>query len=172
MASFEGNRSPFPAQPSSRFPKLCCYETLFLWNQGVDQLLALLRGMGKFPFASKSALQCTQVEIEEIHAGVNADFVEDIGTQERRDQGRFWKQRRAYEKSLEDPDDVYCSVASREEERKRQGLPPRVGIVPHAAVADEEQRIEAEQARKKRRPRKRPKPTASAKRSVRGKGHD
>src|SRR5208337_3542113 len=76
MASFEGNRSPFPAQPSSRFPKLCCYETLFLWNQGVDQLLALLRGMGKFPFASKSALQCTQVEIEEIHAGVNADFVE------------------------------------------------------------------------------------------------
>jgi hypothetical protein len=172
MASFEGNRSPFPAQPPSRFPKLRCYETLFLWNQGIDQLIALLRGMGKFPFASKSALQCIQAEIEEIRAGVNADFVEGMGTQERRDQGRFWKQRRAYEKSLEDPDDVYFEVEEREEQRRKQGLPPRLGIVPHSATADEEGRIEAEQLRKQQHSRKHRKPAANAKSAVREKNHD
>jgi len=148
MASSEGIRSPFPTQPSARSPKLRFYESLFLWNQGVDQLLTTLRGLEKLPFVDKRALQCTQAEIEELRAGVNADFVEEIGESERLDQGRFWKQRRAYEKTLEDPDDVYLAVEEREEQRRKQGLPPRLGIVPHSAVADEEKRIEDEQERK------------------------
>ena len=74
MASSEGIRSPFSLQPSARSPKLRLYETLFLWNQGVDQLVALLRGMEKIPFARKSALQCAQAGIEEVRADVNADF--------------------------------------------------------------------------------------------------
>jgi hypothetical protein len=57
---------------------------------------------------------------------------------ERFDEGRFWKQRRAYEKKWRDPDDVYIDVGRREEERKKQGLLARVGIVPHSAVAEEE----------------------------------
>jgi len=48
------------------------------------------------------------------------------------------------------------SVEEREGERKKQGLPPRVGILPHSAVAAEEERWEAEQERKKRRAKKRP----------------
>jgi hypothetical protein len=55
MASVEGIRSPVHTQPSARSTKLRIYETLFLWNQGVDQLVALLRGMDKLPFARKSA---------------------------------------------------------------------------------------------------------------------
>ena len=172
MASSEGIRSPFSTQPSARSPKLRFYESLFLWNQGVDQLLATLRRLEKLPYADKRALQCTQAEIEELRAGINADFVEEIGESERLDQGRFWKQRRAYERTLEDPDDVYLAVEEREEQRRKQGLPPRLGIVPHTAVAAEEERIEAEQERKKQRPKKRPKPAANAKSAVREKSHD
>ena len=84
------------------------------------------------------------------------------------DAGRFWKQRRAYEKKWRDPDDVYIDVEQREEERKKQGLPPRIGIVPYAAVADEEKRIEEEQEQKKQRPIERPKPKVNAKSAVRG----
>jgi len=145
MASVEGIRSPVPTQPSARSTKLRIYETLFLWNQGVDQLVALLRGMEKLPFARKSALQCAQAGIEEVRADVNADFLEEQAEYELDDAGRFWKQRRAYEKQREDPDDVYINVLHREEERKKQGLPPRIGIVPYQAVADEEKRIEEEQ---------------------------
>jgi hypothetical protein len=172
MAGSEGICSPFSLQPSARSPKLRIYETLFLWNQGVDQLVALLRSMEKLPFANKRALQIAQAGIEEVRADVNADFLEEQAEYELNDAGRFWKQRRAYEKEQEDPDDVYINVLHREEERKKQGLPPRIGIVPYQAVADEEKRIEEEQEQKKQRPSKRPKPTVNAKSAVRGKSHD
>jgi hypothetical protein len=149
MASSEGIRSPFPTQPSARSPKLRLYECLFLWNQGVDQLVAILRSMEKFPFARESALQHAQAEIEEVRADVNADLLEEQAEYELNDAGRFSKQRRAYEKQREDPDDVYIDVQRREEERKKQGLPPRIGIVPYSTVADEEKHIEDEQERKK-----------------------
>ncbi len=155
MASLEGIRSPFPKQPPARSPKLRIYESLFLLNQGVDQVVATLRGMEKFSFAHKDALQCAQARIEQVCADVNADFVEELGDRERHDEGRFWKQRRVYEDKLKDPDDVYLSVEEREAERKKHGLPPRVGIIPHSAVAAEEERWEAEQERKKKRAKRR-----------------
>jgi hypothetical protein len=71
------------------------------------------------------------------------------------DEGRFWKQRRAFEKKWRDPDDVYIEVEHREEERKKQGLPPRIGIVPHFAVAEDEQRSDGRRKRMKGRGRRR-----------------
>lgn len=166
MVDNEGMRSSFPRQPSTQSPKLRIYESLFLLNQGVDYVVALLRGMEKFPFAHKDNLQCGQARIEEVRADVNADFAEHLMDSERHDEGRFWKQRRAYEKKWRDPDDVYLSVEEREEERKKQGLPPRVGIIPHSAVAAEEERWETEQERKKSRAGKRRKPTSQGREKV------
>jgi hypothetical protein len=154
MASIEGIGSPFLKQLSARSPKLRIYESLFLLNEGIDHLVALLRDMGKFPFADKDSVQCAVVEIEEVRCDMNADFTEKLADSERHDEGRFWKQRRAYEKKWRDPDDVYLSVEEREEERKKQGLPPRVGILPHSAVAAEEERWDAQQKRKKQHARK------------------
>jgi hypothetical protein len=151
MAINEVNRSPFPTQPSARSPKLRIYESLFLLNQGVDYVVALLRGMEKLPFAEKESLQSAVIEIEEVRCDMNADFTEHLADSERFDEGRFSKQRRAYEKQWRDPDDVYIEAERREEERKKQGLPPRLGILPHSAVAEEEQRWEAQQEQKKKR---------------------
>jgi hypothetical protein len=156
MAVNEGIRSPFPTQPSARSPKLRIYESLFLLNQGVDHVVALLRDMEKFPFADRESVRYAVAEIEEVRCDMNADFVEQLSDRERFDAGRFWKQRRAYEKKWRDPDDVYIDFEGREEERKKQGLPPRVGVVPHSAVAEEEQRWEDQQEWKKRCARKRP----------------
>jgi prolyl oligopeptidase PreP (S9A serine peptidase family) len=75
-------------------------------------------------------------------------------------------------KKWRDPDDVYIDVEQREEERKKSGLPPRIGIVPYSAVADEEKRIEEEQEQKKLRPKKRSKPTVNAKSAAQGRSHD
>jgi len=163
MASFEGIPSAFSVQPAARSSKISFYESLFLWNQGVDQVLTILRRLEKLPFADKRALHCTQAEIEELRAGVNADFVEEIGERERLDQGRFWKQRRAYEKTLEDPDDVYFEVEEREEQRRKQGLLPRLGIVPHSVMAKEQEHIKGAQPRKKQRTGKHRKTTTSTK---------
>jgi hypothetical protein len=149
MAVNEGIRSSFPAQPSTRSPKLRVYESLFLLNQGVDYVVALLRDMEKFPFADKDSMHSAIVEIEEVRCGMNADFTEHLADSERFNEGHFWKQRRAFEKKWRDPDDVYIDVERREEVRKKQGLPPRVGVLPHSAVAEEEQRWKAQQDRRK-----------------------
>src|SRR5215467_3808958 len=139
MASNEGIGSAFPRQPSARSQKLRMYEGLFLLNQGFDHVVALLRGMERFSIADKESLHSAQAEIEEVRSGVNGGFVEQLCDRERFDEGRFWRQRRAFDKKWRDPDDVYIDVAHREKERKKQGLPPRVGVVPHIALAEEEQ---------------------------------
>ena len=154
MASIEGIGSPFPKQPSVRSPKLQIYESLFLLNEGIDHLLALLRDMEKLPFAEKESLQCAVVEIEEVRCDVNADFTEKLADSERFDEGHFWKQRRHFEKKWRDPDDVYIEVQRREEERKAQGLPPRLGVLPHSVVAELERQLGLEQERKKAAPKK------------------
>jgi hypothetical protein len=154
MANTEGIGSASPKQSSVHSPKLRIYESLFLLNQGFDHVVAILRGMEKFSIADKESMQSALAEIEEVRASMNADFTEQLGDRERFDEGRFWKQRRAIEKKWRDPDDVYIDVEHREEERKKQGLPPRVGVVPHSAVAGEEQRWEAQQERRKKRAKK------------------
>ena len=155
MARNESIGSPFPKQPSAHSLKLRIYESLFLLNEGMNHVIALLREMEKLPFADKESVQCAVVEIEEVRCDMNADFTEKLADSERFDEGRFWKQRREYEKKWRDPDDVYIEVARREEERKKQGLPPRLGVLPHSAVAEEEDRWEAEQERKKERSKRR-----------------
>jgi hypothetical protein len=156
MASTEGIGSPFLKQPSERSPKLRIYESLFLLNEGMDHVITLLREMEKLPLADNESVQCAIVEIEEVRCDMNADFTEKLADSERFNEGHFWKQRRAFEKKWRDPDDVYIEVERREEERKKQGLPPRVigSILPHSAVAQAEERWEAEQERKKKRLRK------------------
>jgi hypothetical protein len=156
MASNEGIGPPFLKQPSEPSPKLRTYESLFLLNAGIDHVVALLRGMGRFPFADKDSIQCAIVEIEEVRCGMNADFAEHLADSERFDEGHYWKQRRAFEKKWRDPDDVYIDVERREEERKKLGLPSRItgSILPHSAVAEAEERWKADRERKKNRPRK------------------
>lgn len=155
MATNESIRSPLPTQPSARSPKLRIYESLFLLNEGVDHVITLLRGMATLPLAEKESLQNAVVEIEEVRCDVNADFTEKLADSERFDEGRFWNQRPDFEEKWRDPDDVYLDVQRREEERRQQGLPPRLGVLPHSAVAEAEQMCEAKQERKKEPPKKR-----------------
>jgi len=121
MASYEGIGSPFLKQPSARSPKLRIYESLFLLNEGMDHDITLLREMEKLPFADRESVQCAVVEIEEVRCDMNADFTEKLADSERFDEGRFWKQKRAFEKKWRDTDDVYISTsrAARKNVRSR-----------------------------------------------------
>ena len=155
MASKQGIGSPFPRQLSARSCKLVIYETLFLLNRNVEHVIEVLRSMEKLPSADKESIRCAIVEIDEVRCAMNADFIERQADNERFDQGRFWKKRREFEKKLHDPDDVYVDVQRREEERKKQGLPPRLGVLPHSAAAELEQSREAGQECMKKCPNKR-----------------
>ena len=154
MAATQGIRSCFPAQPIPRSPKLRIYEYLFLLNQKLQEAVQILKRLEKCPWLRRDFLRSFQIEVEDLRAQTNFEVIEHMSDREQHDWAHFGKLRREWDRQFEDPDDVYLKTEQREEERRKQGLPPRLGIIPHEAIAAEEARLEAEQGRKKRHGRK------------------
>lgn len=145
------------ASSPARSPKLRVYEYLSLFNQKLQETVQVLQQLEKCPGLRRDFLRSFQVEVEELRAETNFELTELLNEREQDDWARFGRLRRQWDRQFEDPDDVYIKAERREKERKQKGLPPRLlgAVLPHAAVAAEEERIEAEQERKKKRARKR-----------------
>ncbi len=154
MADTQGIRSSFSTQLVPRSPKLRIYEYLFLLNQKLQETVQILKQLEKCPWLRRDFLRSFQIEVEDLRAQANFEVIEHMSDREQHDWAHFGRLRREWDKKFEDPDDVYLKAEHREEERRKQGLPPRLGIIPHEAIAAEEARIEAAQGRKKRRRRK------------------
>jgi hypothetical protein len=154
MAATQGIRSRFPAQPIPRSPKLRIYEYLFLLNQKLQETVQILKQLEKCSWLRRDFLRSFQVEVEDLRAQTNFEVIEQMSDREQHDWVHFGKLRREWDRQFEDPDDVYLKAEQREEERRTRGLPPRLGVIPHEAIAAEETRLDAEQGRKKSRGRK------------------
>jgi len=154
MAATEGIRSSFSTQPVLHSPKLRIYEYLFLLNQKLQETVQILKQLEKCPWLRRDFLRSFQIEVEDLRAQTNFEVIEHLSDREQHDWAHFGKLRREWDRQFEDPDDVYLKAEQREKERGKQGLSPRLGIIPHEAIAAEETRLEAEQRRKKKRSRK------------------
>jgi hypothetical protein len=154
MAATEGIRSSFSTQPVPHSPKLRIYEYLFLFNQKLQETVQILKQLEKSPWLRRDFFRSFQIEVEDLRAQTNFEVIEHMSDREQHDWAHFGKLRRKWDKQFEDPDDVYLRAEQREEERRKHGLPPRLGIIPHEAIAREESRLEVEQGHRKRRARK------------------
>lgn len=154
MAATEGIRSAFSTQLLPHSPKLRIYEYLFLLNQKLQDAVQILQRLEKCPWLRRDFLRSFQIEVEDLRAQTNFEVIEQMSDREQHDWAHFGKLRREWDRQFEDPDDVYLKAEQREEERRKRGLPPRLGIIPHEAIAAEETRLDAEQRRKKSRGRK------------------
>jgi hypothetical protein len=154
MADTEGTRSSFSTQLTPRSPKLRIYEYLFLLNQKLQEAVLFLKQLEKCPWLRRDFLRSFQIEVEDLRAQTNFEVIEQMSDREQHDWAHFGKLRREWDRQFEDPDDVYLKAEEREEERRKQGLPPRLGVIPHEATVAEETRLEAEQGSKKSRGRK------------------
>ena len=154
MAATHGIRSSFSTQPVPYSPKLRIYEYLFLLNQKLHETVQILRQLEKCPWLRRDFLRSFQIEVEDLRAQANFEVIEHMSDREQHDWAHFGKLRRKWDQRFEDPDDVYLKAEQREEERRKQGLPPRLGIIPHEVIAAEETRLEAEQVRRRKRSRK------------------
>jgi hypothetical protein len=125
------------------------YGCLYQFNCSLRECKVILERIRKFSHIDKKKFRAYEVEVEFLRAEVSQDVAEIMDQIESKNAHKFWLEKKTYDDSLGDPDDVYFDVIQREEERRKQGLPPRIGIVPHLAIADEEKRIEEEQERKK-----------------------
>ena len=151
MADTEGIRSSFSTQLIPRSPKLRIYEYLFLLNQKLQEAVQILKQLEKCPWLRRDFLRSFQVEIEDLRAQTNFEVIEHLSDREQHDWAHFGKLRREWDRQFQDPDDVYFEAEQREEERRKKGLPLRLGIIPHEAIAAEETRLEEERGRRKRR---------------------
>lgn len=83
--------------------KMDAFAEMYLWNRGIDRLLRVLQRLESFSIRSKKEMKAYEVRLEEIRAGLNADFAEAMATRERNDESRLSRQRTAWEnKNLDD----------------------------------------------------------------------
>jgi hypothetical protein len=74
------------------------YGEMYLWNRGVDRLVRVLQRLETAAIFSTKEMKAHEVRLEEIRAGLNADFAEAMAKREREDQERLERQRTAWEK--------------------------------------------------------------------------
>jgi len=78
--------------------KVDAFTEIYLWNLNMDRLIRVLQRLELHSIRSRRELKAYAIRLEEIRAGLNADFAEAILARERADEFRFWTWRIALEK--------------------------------------------------------------------------
>jgi hypothetical protein len=84
-------------------PKADAYTEIYLWNLNIDRLIRVLQRLEPHSIRSQRELKAYAIRLEEIRAGVNADFAEVMVARERADEFRFWTWRIVLEKQTKLP---------------------------------------------------------------------
>jgi hypothetical protein len=77
------------------------YSETYLWNLNMDRLVRVLERLELHSIRSKRELEAHEIHLEEIRAGLNADFAETMGARERADQLRFRYWRTTLDRQME-----------------------------------------------------------------------
>ena len=138
-------------QPKRRYAdvKQTAYELLALLDRNLRESVNLFKQLAECPGQRSDVLTPLSNEIQYVQ-----------------DQAKQWSRiRHKYERWLKDADDVFLDAEERDEQRKKQGLPPRIVVLPWSA--EEEEKLlaakRAQAAKKRKATRKR---TASPKEVV------
>jgi len=74
------------------------FTEIYLWNLNMDRLIRVLQRLELHSIRSQRELKAYAIRLEEIRAGLNADFAEAMAVRERGDEFRFYTWRTAMEK--------------------------------------------------------------------------
>jgi hypothetical protein len=104
------------------------YEAILLVNRGVDDAV---RGLERLKRAKDSSLKPAYLDekmtLFEVHrSALNGYFCNNIESSEHRDEARFEKRHREYEKDALDEVQVYQDLRAVEEHRHMEGKHPKV----------------------------------------------
>jgi hypothetical protein len=81
--------------------KADAFTEIYVWNLNVDRLIRVLQRLELNSMRSQRELRAYAIRLEEIRAGLNADFAEVLAARERADEFRFWSWRIALERQKE-----------------------------------------------------------------------
>jgi hypothetical protein len=106
------------------------YESLYFLNRNIDDLLVVLEEIRKCPGMPERSFEAYKVEIQYLRSRATQDVLEAMNDMEIDEMATLGKQKKDYEDTIRDLDDVYFEVQQREEQRRKQGLPSLIGILP------------------------------------------
>jgi hypothetical protein len=137
------------------------YELLALLDRTLHESVGLLKRLTTCPGQRSDVLIPLLNEIEYLRAQAGFEVTTEASDFEQTQATRWSRMHRRHETWLKDPDDVFLEAEDRDKQRKKQGLRPRIIVLPWSA--EEEDKLVAAKARKKgrsNRPGVRPKATA------------
>jgi len=90
--------SPPAAENGAEMNKTDAFTQICLWNLNMDRLIRVLQRLELHSICSQRELRAYAIRLEEIRAGLNADFAEVMVARERADEFRYWSWRIALER--------------------------------------------------------------------------
>ena len=110
--------------------KLALMQQLLELNQAFENVIFGLERLEKAGLFDKDQVRYARAEVEGARVDVNREFFDKFGEIVEKDAAWAYKFRRDHDRQSKDPFDFYLEVQEREEERKKEGLPPRAVLLP------------------------------------------
>ncbi len=137
--------------------KQTVYELLALLDRNLRESVTLLKRLTACPGQRSDVLGPLSNEVQYVRAQIGFEVTSEANDFEQANQ-TYWSQiHHKYLQWLKDPDDVFLDAEERDEQRKKQGLPPRIIVLPWSAEEEEKllaaKRAQAAKQRRARRKR-------------------
>jgi hypothetical protein len=121
--------------PPLRFP---VYSSLYLINTAAQQLVDALRTVSERFSIDETWSTYQQALVQSVRASASRNILATMAEIELTESWLFEAQCKIEEDRFRDPDEIYFQVREREEERAKQGFPPRIQFL------DEELKVKPE----------------------------
>jgi hypothetical protein len=105
------------------------FRHLSAWNQNMEAALAVLAKLAEYPELQDEEFLIRRTYFEEQRTAVNLSVLQQLQESEQKGHVLSFRERHSYERRVRDPDDCYFEVIKREEERRKEGLLPMIGIL-------------------------------------------
>jgi len=122
-------RLPQPQKAELTVMRFPVYESLYFLNRNIQDILVILEEIKKSPGMPQKSFEAYKVELQYLRSHATQDVLEVMNDKEISEMAKLGKQKKAYDDSLRDLDDVYFEVQEREEQRRKQGLPSMIGVL-------------------------------------------
>jgi hypothetical protein len=116
-------RNPLATKNGAAMIKAESYSEIFLWNQCVDRMVRVLDTLELHAIRPRQDLKAYAIRLEEIRAGLNADFTEVTIARERADEYRFWCWRTAWKNRRNWPTELLPLAAAQPFPRRNKTTP-------------------------------------------------
>jgi hypothetical protein len=117
--------------------KQTAYELLAQLDRTLRESVTLLKRLTACPGQRSDVLVPLSNEVQYVRAQIGFEVTSEANDFEQANQTYWSRVHHKYLQWLRDPDDVFLEAEERDEQRKKQGLSPRIVVLPWSAEEEE-----------------------------------